>query len=160
MITFKEIQEKDLNILASLYSVALLELKPEENWTNDTAFSYLSYFYNLQPDLFICAYDDGIPIGAIFSILKPFWNGLQICDLEVFVSKDYQGQYIGKNLIQNHFALASSKYHVKSVNLIVNQDYLPWFQKIGLEAFYNRISLSSNIETCLENLEQIGKPLI
>ena len=152
MITFQEAKEKDLKILASLYSVALLDLKPEENWTNPTALSHLNYFYNIQPDLFICAYDDGIPIGAIFSVLKPYWDGLHLTELEVFVSKDYQGKHIGRKLFENHFALAISKYNVTSVHLTVLQDYLSWFQKIGLEAFYDRITLCGSVETCLQKL--------
>lgn len=154
MITFQEVKEKDLSILASLYSVISFDSKPEENWNNSTALSYLTYFYHLQPDLFLCAYDDDIPVGAVFSVLKPYWNGMRLSELEVFVSEDYRDQNIGKKLLENHFELAMAKYHVSSVNTVVHQDYLSWFQKIGLEAFYDRITLYGNIENCLQELKE------
>lgn len=63
----------------------------------DTALSYMNYFYHYQPDLFICAYDDDIPIAAVMSTLKPYYDGLHLTETELFVSEDYRGQNIGKN---------------------------------------------------------------
>lgn len=53
MITFKEVEEKDLSILASLFSVIYLNIKTDESWTYPTALSYMQYFYEHQPDLFV-----------------------------------------------------------------------------------------------------------
>ena len=66
MITFNQVKEEDLSVLANLYGITNLNIN-EENWTYSTALSYINYFYQHQSDLFICAYDDKIPIGGIMS---------------------------------------------------------------------------------------------
>ena len=156
MITFQEVKEKDLSILASLFSIIYLNIKTDENWTYDTALSYMQYYYHYQPDLFICAYDDGIPIAAIMSTLKPYWDGLHLTQTELFVSEDYRGQNIGKKLLQIQFELAIAKYHASNINAIAYIDHeatpLSWYNSIGLEAVSNMTLLSGNLEECLKKI--------
>ena len=137
MITFKEIQEKDLQILASLYSIIYLNIEANEKWTYETALSYIQYFYHHQPDLFICAYDDDIPIGAVMSTLKPYYDGMHLSNLDIFVSEDYRDQNIGKKLLEMHLELANAKYDVKQIDTIINKnlydDSLNWCKDVGLE---------------------------
>lgn len=158
MITFKEVKEKDLSILASLYSVIYLNIKMGETWTYPTALSYMQYFYHYQPDLFICAYDDDIPIAAIMSTLKPYYDGLHLTETELFVSEDYRGQSIGKKLLEMHFELAIAKYdasHIDAITYINNPDSpLDWYKKIGLEPNPNLVVLNGNLEDCLKKIRE------
>ena len=48
-----EMREKDLSILANIYGAICLDIKLNENWTYETALSYMQYFYSHQPDLFV-----------------------------------------------------------------------------------------------------------
>ncbi len=158
MITFKEVKEKDLSILASLYSLIYLNIKMGENWTYPTALSYMQYFYHYQPDLFICAYDDDIPIAAIMSTLKPYFDGIHLTETELFVSQDYRGQNIGKKLLEMHFELANAKYDATHIDAItyINNDNSPlnWYKKIGLEPVSNLVVLHGNLKDCLKKLRE------
>lgn len=156
MITFSEVKEKDLSILASLYSVIYLDIKMDENWTFQTALSYMEYFYHYQPDLFICAYDDDVPIGAIMSTLKPYFDGLHLTGLELFVSSDYRGQDIGKKLLEMHLELASAKYHVSHIDTItyINAIDDSWYKKIGLKHSSNLAVMQGSLENCLYKLRE------
>lgn len=156
MVIFKEVEEKDLNILASLYSVIYLNNRTKENWTYHTALSYMNYFYHYQPDLFICAYDDNIPIAAIMSILKPSSDGIHLIQTELFVSEDYRNKNIEKQLLEKHFGLAISKYdasHIDVITHINNADCpLSWHKKIDLEPVSDVILLHGDLESCLTKL--------
>lgn len=158
MITFKEVKEKDLSVLASLYSVIYLNIETSETWTYPTALSYMQYFYHHQPDLFICAYDEGIPIGAIMSTLKPYYDGMHLTGLELFVSEDYREQNIGKKLLEMHLELANAKYDVSHIDTIVNKnisdDSLNWCKNVGLDINSNLIVLNGNLDNCLKKLRE------
>lgn len=158
MITFKEAREKDLPILASLYSVINLNIEKSETWTYETALSYINYFYHYQPDLFICAYDEDIPIAAIMSTLKPYYDGMYLTGLELFVSEDYRNQNIGKKLLEMHLELANAKYNISHIDTIVRKnisdDSLNWCKDVGLETSSNLIVLSGNLDNCLKKLRE------
>lgn len=154
MITFKEINEKDFNILANIYGAISLDTRPNENWTYETSLSYIQYFYSHQPDLFICAYDDDIPIGAVMSTLKPYYDGMHLIQTEVFVSSDYEEQNIKEKLLEMHLKLASTKYHVSHINAITDNSSLDWFNKIGLEPNSNLIVLQGSLENCLQKIRE------
>lgn len=158
MISFKEVKEKDLPILASLYSVIYLNIKMGETWTYSTALSYMQYFYHYQPDLFICAYDNDIPIAAIMSTLKPYYDGIHLTETELFVSEDYRGQNIEKKLLEMHFELAIAKYdasHIDAITYINNTNSpLNWYKKIGLETSNNLVVLHGNLKNCLEKIKE------
>ena len=92
-MTIHEIREKDLSILSNLFAIAHLNNNPEENWTYKTALSYLEYYYHHQPDLFLVAYsEDGIPIGAVMSVLKPSFDGNYLTQIELFVAEDIKNE--------------------------------------------------------------------
>lgn len=157
MLTFKEVEEKDLSILASLYSIIYLNTRISESWNYDTALSYMNYFYHYQPDLFICAYDDNIPIAAIMSTLKPYYDGLHLTETELFVSEDYRNQNIEKKLLEMHFELAIAKYDASYIDVITyinNFDNpLDWYKKIGLNPVSNLVVLHGDLENCLEKIK-------
>lgn len=115
-------------------------------------------FYHYQPDLFICAYDDDIPIAAVMSTLKPYYDGLHLTETELFVSEDYRGQNIGKKLLEMHFELAIAKYDVSRIDAITyinNPDSpLDWYKKIGLRLANNLVILHGNLENCLKKIRE------
>ncbi len=158
MINYKEVNKKDLSILANIYSSVYSDIKLGENWTYETALSYMEYFYNNQPDLFICAYDEDIPIGAIMSTLKPYWDGMHLSETELFVSEDYRAQGIGKKLLENHFELAIAKYYASYIDAITYTNMpdspLDWYKKIGLEPISNLVVLQGNLENCLKLIRE------
>ena len=158
MITFKEAREKDLPILASLYSVINLNIEKNETWTYETALSYMNYFYHYQPDLFICAYDEDIPIAAIMTTLKPYYDGMHLTNLELFVSEDYKEQDIEKKLLEMHLELANAKYNATHIDLIIQKNNsnisLDFYKKIGLEPNLNLVILNGKIDNCLKNIRE------
>ena len=158
MITFKEVNEKDLDILANLFCVVYLNIDTKETWTYSTALSYIQYFYHYQPDLFICAYDDDIPIAAIMSTLKPYYNGMHLTGTELFVSEDYRDQNIEKKLLEMHLELANAKYDVSYIDTIayknISDDSLNWYKKVGLTPDFNLVIVTSKSDDCLKKLRE------
>ena len=114
----------------------------------------MQYFYSHQPDLFICAYDDDVPIGAVMSTLKPYYNGMRLIQTEVFVSSDYEEQNIKEKLLEMHLKLASSKYHVSNICTISDNSSLDWFNKIGFEPNSNLDVLQGSLENCLQKIKE------
>lgn len=71
-ITITSLQRKDdLKQLATEYAVWYNHSVLQENWTTETAYQLLEYYYNLVPELFLVAYDNKKPVGAIMSLVKP-----------------------------------------------------------------------------------------
>lgn len=151
MITLKEAHEKDISTLANIFSA----INIEQNWTYDSSLSYLQYFYKYQPDLFICAYDDNIPIGAIISTLKPFSDGMHLSSVELFVSEDYINQNIEEKLLEAQLEVANSKYHASYINTITNTNSsVSWHEKIGLKPISNLVILKGDLKYCLKKIRE------
>lgn len=114
----------------------------------------MQYFYSHQYDLFICAYNDDIAIGAVMSTLKPYYDGMHLIQTEVFVSSDYEEQNIKEKLLEMHLKLASTKYHVSHICTIIDNNSLDWFNKIGLEPNSNLSVLQGSLENCLQKIRE------
>ena len=118
----------------------------------------MQYFYHYQPDLFICAYDDGIPIAAVMSTLKPYFDGMHLSNTEIFVSEDYNALNIGKKLLETHFELANSKYNARHIDTITYKNILDTpldlCKKVGLKPNHDLVVLNGNLENCLKLIRE------
>ncbi len=151
-----EVEQKDLSILSNLFATTHLN-NFEEDWTYPTALSYLEYYYNLQPDLFLVAYsEDGIPIGAVMSVLKPSFDGTHLTQIELFVAEDIKNEdskNIKKELLYNHLELADAKYQPTKVEVIVpHNDLIAWQEIIKMDVDTSFVLMHSNLNDLLKQL--------
>lgn len=151
MIEIREVKKKDLELLSNIYSVIYLNVPLKKDMNYEDSFSYLEYFYNHQPDLFLCAVEDNLPVGAVMSILKPCSNGLYLSDTEVFVIEDYRSKNLGLKLLSKHFEIANAKYNVNYSMTLSYKTNNNWYEKAGYSTLDNVSVLKCNIHKFLEN---------
>lgn len=146
----------DLEILAEGYANLYNNSVLKEKWTQQTALKLLEYFYKLCPDLFLVAYYNEKPIGAIMSGIKPWWDGVHLEDTEVFVLKDYQKMGIATKLYKQHFKLAIKKYGATTMEAHTYSDEkgfpLNWYKNLGFEIVNDWKIINGNILKLLEKL--------
>lgn len=115
------------------------------------------YFYNIQKDLIFVAYDEDKPVGIIMSLLKPWWDGKHLVDVELFVSEEYRNNKIAKNLEKRLFEYAIEKYGVITIEAHTYEDKqgfpLSWHKKVGFEVVDDMVIINGNIKEILENLK-------
>ena len=75
MITFRLVKKEDLNVLSKIYKDLYFNSVLNENWTEETAYQLLNFFYTLQSDLFIVAEENDKVVGAVMSLIKPWHDG-------------------------------------------------------------------------------------
>lgn len=155
-VSIKPVEKKDLPELAKIYVELYDKAGIDEHWTQDTAYKLLKYWYDTQPDLFICAYENNLPVGAVMSGVKPWWDGIHIQDTEIFVSKKYQNRGIAKMLYKEHYQLAIEKYNVTVMEALTYEDEngfpLKWYLKQGFEVIDNLVIISGNVKEALEKI--------
>lgn len=154
MINFRVAKKEDLKYLAEIYKDLYCNSILNENWSEDTAYKLLNFFYTLRPDIFIVAEDNNKVVGAIMSLVKPWHDGNRLIETEIFVSKDYQHKGIGSKLFQEHFKKAMEKYDVKVIEAHTYQEQdgypLNWYKKQGYEIIDNWYVINGNIKQAYE----------
>lgn len=90
MLNIRPVNRKELFLLADIYKTAYNSLNIGENWDNDSALKLIKHLYDEQKDLFFVAKENGIPVGGIVALLKPWWDGNHLTDGEIFVHPKFQ----------------------------------------------------------------------
>jgi|SRR3989344_5090024 len=155
MIDIRPTIQEDLPRLAEIYVDAYNTLKIGENWDNDSAFKLLKHFHNDQPDLFFTAEENGKLLGGIVSTVKPWWNGNNLTDGELFVDPASQGKGVGTKLIQQMFTVALEKYQAKSWDTFTHRVHefpLNWYKKLGFEEIQQWVMITGDIKKVLNNI--------
>lgn len=151
-----EVREKDLAILSNLFATTHLNDRIEEDWTPATALPYLEYYYHNQPDLFLVAYSEDIPVGAVMSLLKPSFDGTHLTQLELFVAaeiKEQDSNEVKKQLLSNHLELADAKYHPTQIEMMATKNVATDLQNmLGIEIDSSLVVLRSNFEDCMTEI--------
>lgn len=150
------VKKSDISELAKIYKDLYDNVDIGENWTIEKATELLTYWYNKQGDLFFVAEEDGKAVGAIMSGVKSWFDGLRLNDTEIFVSYEYQGKHIAKDLMLEHLKQAKLKYNAKIIEFHTygNEDEFPqnWYNRIGFEKDNELIIMHANIENVLHKL--------
>jgi ribosomal protein S18 acetylase RimI-like enzyme len=158
MINFRLAQKEDLKPLANIYKGLYYNSILNENWSEDTAYKLLNFFYTLQPDIFVVAEENSKVVGAIMSLVKPWHDGNRLIETEIFVAKNYQHKCIGSKLFQEHFKKAIEKYDVKVIEAHTYQEQdgypLNWYKKQGYEIINNWYVINGNIKQAYEYLNK------
>ena len=155
--------KKDLEILATEYSKLYNNSVLQEKWTPELAEKLFEYFYNLNSRLFCVAYCGDRPIGAIMSVVKPWWDGMHLEDTEIFVAKDYQRKGIGTDLYKYHYKIAIEEFGATIMEAHTYADKsgypLNWYKKLGFEVIEDWKVINGNIKDILERMEKDDRNL-
>lgn len=150
------VEKSDIEELAKIYKDLYDNVDIGENWTLDRAYDLLMYWYEKQKDLFFVAIEDNVPVGAIVSGIKAWFDGLRLIDTEIFVSNKCQKKHIGKNLMLAHLKEAKVKYNVSMIEFHTYgaEDEFPqnWYNRIGFEKDEELIIMHADVENVLNHL--------
>lgn len=142
--------------LADLYIRIYKDTNPKEKWNIYSAKKFITYFYELCPDLFFIAKMKDKIIAGIWGPVKPWWDGNKVYNLEIFVDKEYQGNGISKLILAHYFEVAIKKYNVNSVEAITFSDRkfpLCYYEKISLSKDRQLVLLEGNAQEISEKIE-------
>ncbi len=161
-VGIRPVSKDSLPELAEIYANAYKPLVKQlgEKWTKESAVLLLNYWYKVQPDLFLCAYDNKTnrPVGAIVSGIKPWWDGPHLNDAELFVGIPYQNRGIGTALCREHYRLAIEKYRAMTIDFhtFARSDGYPlkWYLAQKLEVVDNLYIVSGDIRTAINRLSK------
>ncbi len=156
-LKIRQITEKDLDKLAEIYTEVYRVFDVGEKWTTNKAKILFEYWLKTQPDLCYCAELGGKLIGAFVVGIKPWWDGNQLVDGEIFVHPDYHKKGIGTELSKTVFRVALQKYQVVSwvATTFKNKEFpLSWYQRLGFKEDGNWILITGDVKKALEILEE------
>lgn len=161
MIKLRLVKKEDLQALATIYKDLYCSSILNENWSIETAYNMLNFFYLLQPDIFIVAVDNEKVIGAVASLVKPWHDGNRLIETEIFVAKDYQHKGIGCKLFHEHFKIAMEKYNAKIIEAHTYQEDdgypLNWYKKQGYDVIEDWYVINGNIKDAYHYFDKIIK---
>ena len=150
------VKKEDINDLAIIYKELYDNADIGEDWSVEKSRDLLNYWYNKQSDLFFVAEENGKAIGGVVSGVKSWFDGNRLIDGEIFVSKEYQGKHIGRDLIVEHLKQAKIKYNVNTMEFHTYGDETEfpqnWYNRIGFKKDKELVIMNGNVEEVLEKL--------
>ena len=150
------VKKSDLEELAKIYKDLYDNVDIGENWSIESAYKLLDYWYEKQGDLFFVAEEDGKPIGGVMSGAKPWFDGIRLTDTEIFVSKDYQGKHLARSLMLEHLKMAKQKYNANTIEFHTYGDETEfpqnWYSRIGFEKDNELIIMHANVKDVVDKL--------
>ncbi|MBP6943200.1 MAG: GNAT family N-acetyltransferase [Candidatus Buchananbacteria bacterium] len=156
MITIRNIQPADLQVLAEVYSKTYEAFDVGEKWTPETALQLLRYWFERQPDLAFLAEEDGEILGGFFAAVKPWWDGMHLVDGELFVHPDHQKKKIGTMLSKHMFTQAMEKYQAQvwDTYTFKNTEHpLKWYKAQGFDENKDWVMISGDLKEALKRLK-------
>ena len=156
-VKIRLMQKKDLPKLSKIYIDIYNNLQIGEHWTPASAEKMLNYWFERQPDLAFVAVDGKEVVGAVASAIKPWWDGNNLMDGEIFVTPDYQKKGVGKKLMRALFKKALKKYKVTMFDAFTyNKTKFPlsWYKSIGFKENKELAMIYGNVKEILLKLEK------
>lgn len=152
----RNVQIKDIEELATIYKNLYDNIDIGEHWTEDAAKRLLKHYYNKQKELFFVAEIEGKSVGAVMSMVKPWFDGNRLIDTEIFVSKTFQHMHIARELYKKHFeeAIRLHSCNVIEFHTYGNEDEYPqkWYKRIGFSKDEELIIMNGKIEEILNKI--------
>jgi len=156
MLNIRLIEKKDISALAKLFTKVYEAFDIGERWTETSSTVYLQSWLDKQPDLAYLAELDGEIVGAFFSSVKPWWDGVHLFDGELFVSPDFQKKKIGSTLLKAVLEKAVQKYGAKTFDAFTfngTPHPLSWYKKLGFQEIKEWTMFTGDIKEVLKNIK-------
>ena len=152
----RNVKIEDIETLCVTYKELYDNIDIGEYWTENAAKELLNYYYNKQKDLFFVAEIENKVVGAVMSLVKPWFDGNRLIETEVFVSKDFQRMHIARELYKKHFKEAIKLYscNVIEFHTYGNEDEHPqnWYKRIGFSKDEELIIMNGKIKDILNKM--------
>lgn len=156
MFFIRKATPDDIETLAEIYVDIYKITNPIEKWTNNTAYAFISYFFQMSKGLFFVGINDKKIIGAVWGQVKPWWNGNKLYDIEIFIKNEFQNKGYSKLLFIKLFEESIQDYSVEDVEAITFSDRsfpLSYYERIQLEKDNQLVLLSGNAKNILNKLK-------
>lgn len=153
MISFSQIQKKDIPILAKIYAAAYN--REWESWTIKKSQEIVEYRYKKNIKIKVI-YNNEI-VWSFFSEVKPMYFGNILNDGDVTIDPQYQKSWIGKQLFIYGIEYAIKRFHVVGWDFFTFKDsyQCKWYKHIGFNVSDKRIMMSGNVDDVLKKLKKI-----
>lgn len=153
MISFSQVQKKDLPLLAKIYARAYN--KEWDSWTVKSSQEMIKYRYKKNIKIKVL-YNNKI-VWVFFSDVKPlyFWNILN--DGDVVIDPKYQKLWIGKKLFIYGMEYAQKKFNVVWWDFYTFKDsyQYDWYKRMGFEGSDKWVFMSGKIDDVLKKIKEL-----
>lgn len=133
--SYQLIQKNQLSEIGQLYAECFNLADIGEHWEPADAEKFLTYLWQIQPDLFFVAMIKGQIVGGIAGVIKPWCDGPHIHEIELFVHPDHQRQGIATELTRLIITTAVEKYSIVEFEGIADGELhdfpLNWYKRLG-----------------------------
>jgi len=147
------ITKEMLPVLAECFRAAYAPLG--EIWSSEKALEFLLFKFNRYPDLSFAAIMNDKPVGAIFSDKKPWHDGNHLCEGELFVHPDHQGNpFVAVPLVLNLIEVAHKKYNCTTIEGVTfkQSNQLKMYEKFGYKEDQALTFITGDISVMVERL--------
>lgn len=153
MITFSLVQKKDIPVLADIYARAFNA--QWETWNKKTSKAIIEYWYAKKIKLKV-AYK-GKVIWALFSDVKPLFNGNILNDGDLFIDPEFQKLWIWRWLFLYGMQYAKKKFNVIGWDFYTFKNSFQYkrYKRIGFFPSDKRVMMSGKIDDVLKKMKQI-----
>ncbi len=152
MISFSQVQKKDIPVLAKIYAKAFN--KEWESWTPKKSNEIIEYRYSKKIKIKVL-YKNSI-VWAFFSDIKPLymWNVLN--DGDVFIDPDFQNLWIGRWLFVYGIQYAKKKFNAvwRDFYTFKNSYQYKRYKSMWFAPSDKRVLMSGNIDTVLKKIKE------
>lgn len=125
---FKRMEETDLATCTATF-IKVFNAEPwNDNWNEESAFQYLSDYYNNPNFLGVIAIENGEQLGFIMGVQRKWYSGDEYFIHEMCVDQTLQNKGIGKAML-NYLEIQLKARSVESMTLLTNRN-------IPAEQFY------------------------
>ena len=134
-VQIRNTEKEDIKKLAKIHTETYSVARPDRRWTTKKSFDFISWYYELEPDLIFTAIKGRKIVGCIIGIVEPYYDGQVLMLKDMFVDAEYQNQAIGSKLLYKLIHEAESRYNVTKVMAATyeNENGYPfkWYEKLG-----------------------------
>jgi len=134
-IKIRLIEESDIPEIARVYADSFNRAGIGERWSKENSEAFINYCYHRQPDLFFVASVKDKLVGGIVAFIKPWVEGLDLVETDMFVDPEFQGQGVAISLMKALLKKGIDKYKIERFAGIANgvKDFpMKWYKAIGL----------------------------
>jgi len=134
----REFSTNDLQKCCALFIRVFNDSPWNDNWTNETAYTYLQELVNNKRFLGYTLWDNGLLIGAVFCHMKNHYRGDEIFIDEMYISSDYQRKGHGMELMNAVEKYAKENYFI-SITLLtgIDKPAFNFYKKFGCKQLEN-----------------------